>query len=409
MSMAQEVYKQSTVPNIVPMKIAGQSINFKVRRKTDYVRKDGTAQIYLDCFVNKERVRIPVDDLTATEKEWNADVGKFRGRSQKAQDANLIIQEYAKRVHEISVKVRLGDVTITKDSFVDHVRNFTISTDFLKFYIWKINERSRGELASGTVRHHKTCYNSFRKFCKGELPFYEINDDLIFRYQQYLRTIGLTESTIDSRIKNLRTYFNCALQQGFKFQFPKRALKGRHFVSNREALSFEQVRMAQTLYHGNIVDDQVRKLLQYFLFACFTGLRYGDIKRLGREHIIGNRIVIVPEKTKKKGRIISIPIPAPAWQYLNRGDGPLFNHVYCNQTTNRYLKTVARLINAKIKLTFHCSRHTFATQFLEHDGKIHVLQNLLGHSAIKETMIYAHVTNKVKEEQMDVFGSAFYK
>jgi site-specific recombinase XerD len=53
------------------------------------------------------------------------------------------------------------------------------------------------------------------------------------------------------------------------------------------------------------------------------------------------------------------------------------------------------------------SRHTFATQFLELGGNIEVLQTLLGHSSLKQTMIYAHVADKRRESQMDNFNNLF--
>jgi len=80
--------------------------------------------------------------------------------------------------------------------------------------------------------------------------------------------------------------------------------------------------------------------------------------------------------------------------------------VISNQKMNANLKKIQPYIKMERgrKLHFHMSRHTFATQFLELGGNIEVLQSLLGHSSLKQTMIYAHVVDKRREDQVDNFN-----
>ena len=49
------------------------------------------------------------------------------------------------------------------------------------------------------------------------------------------------------------------------------------------------------------------------------------------------------------------------------------------------------LLKIHKNVTFHVARHTFATSFLRAGGKVEKLQRLLGHTDIKQTMIYAHI------------------
>ena len=58
-------------------------------------------------------------------------------------------------------------------------------------------------------------------------------------------------------------------------------------------------------------------------------------------------------------------------------------------------------------ISFHSARHTFATLFLEKLNDVAVLQQLLGHSNIRQTMEYVHVSEKKKIEQMKIFDSYF--
>ena len=56
----------------------------------------------------------------------------------------------------------------------------------------------------------------------------------------------------------------------------------------------------------------------------------------------------------------------------------------------------------KKHITFHCSRHTFATLQLEHDTDIYTIKGMLGHTNVKTTQIYAHIVDKSKRNAADV-------
>ncbi len=53
-------------------------------------------------------------------------------------------------------------------------------------------------------------------------------------------------------------------------------------------------------------------------------------------------------------------------------------------------------------LSFHCSRHTFATLQLERDTDIYTIKGMLGHTNVKTTQIYAHIVDKSKRNAADV-------
>ena len=72
-----------------------------------------------------------------------------------------------------------------------------------------------------------------------------------------------------------------------------------------------------------------------------------------------------------------------------------------NQKTNSYLKEIADLCGIKKKLTFHLARHTFATMSLSKGVPIESVSKMLGHTNIRTTQIYARITNKKIEHDME--------
>ena len=70
--------------------------------------------------------------------------------------------------------------------------------------------------------------------------------------------------------------------------------------------------------------------------------------------------------------------------------------VISNQKLNAYLKEIADICGIKKNLTFHLARHTFATHLLEQGTDLRTIQELMGHTDIKTTAIYLHVSNAYK-------------
>lgn len=138
-----------------------------------------------------------------------------------------------------------------------------------------------------------------------------------------------------------------------------------------------------------------------FLFSCFTGLAYIDIKNLKRQNIIFNEgIFWIKSRRTKTGIEASVPLLHPAKSILekyNQGwvqspeNHSLF-HMISNQKMNAYLKEIAVCSQIKKVVTFHLARHTFATTVaLLNSVPIETVSKMLGHSRITMTQHYSRV------------------
>ena len=139
------------------------------------------------------------------------------------------------------------------------------------------------------------------------------------------------------------------------------------------------------------------------MFSCFTGLRISDIQKLKQDDYFENYIIFIAQKTNK---IQKIPLNKTAQNFINT-EGTLFDDDFRDQTINDYLKDIARICGIKKRVTFHVGRHTFATQFLITGGKVEVLQKLMGHSKMETTMIYVHIVDTQKEDQISQMDTIF--
>lgn len=147
-----------------------------------------------------------------------------------------------------------------------------------------------------------------------------------------------------------------------------------------------------------------------FIFSCFTGLAYIDVSNLTPDHIVtlGDKqwIMTQRQKTSVETNILLLDIPKaiidkycdnPAYP---KRENKLFP-ILSNQKMNAYLKEIADLCGIKKNLTFHLARHTFATMSLSKGVPMESVSKMLGHTNIKTTQIYARITNKKIEHDME--------
>ena len=145
-----------------------------------------------------------------------------------------------------------------------------------------------------------------------------------------------------------------------------------------------------------------------FLFACHVGLRLSDIETLrwGGIHEVGNCLKIIKTQIKT-GTIVEIPINTEARRILEQLDSKDrgFNLKSRSAIAND-LKKWAEAADINKHLTFHVSRHTFATQTVAAGVGIYTVSKLCGHSSVKTTQIYAHMMDNTLQEGVDMLAKS---
>ena len=136
-----------------------------------------------------------------------------------------------------------------------------------------------------------------------------------------------------------------------------------------------------------------------FLFCCFTGLRFSDVKALRWENIENGVIILRMKKTKE---IVRVPLSDNAKRFLpeTKEKGLIFQIGPLN-TLTRGLKVWAKEAGVNKNLHFHVSRHTFGTLALEHGAAIYTVSKLLGHRNVETTQIYAKVLDEGRKKAVD--------
>lgn len=148
------------------------------------------------------------------------------------------------------------------------------------------------------------------------------------------------------------------------------------------------------------------QLRNAFLFACFTGLRISDIRSLTWADIkTENGQMFISKEMIKTKHIVHVPIGKAAAAYLPQKTHSNVFSLPTESTINVVLKRWAKRAEIDKNISFHTSRHTFATMLLTKGADLYTTSKLLGHTNISTTQVYAEIVNAKRVEAVNLLNN----
>lgn len=371
-------------------------------RDDSYTRKDGLTSLYCTLYIGRQRVRIPVG-VKVKPTNWDSETERVKGNSKDARDANLIINNVKSRVNDIFVNYRLNNRKLTKEIFIREYGSNCDYADFWEFMEKELKKR-KGVISNNTYNAQASTLKKFREIMPG-LQFYDITDETIRDLKKLLKSkYENNPNTIAKNLTTLKIYIGIAIRKKLMEENPFRIERIKRVNPNQIWLTDKELSKLVEVYKNEELPANMHKVLQYFLFSCFTGFRLSDVKNFRMEQVKGDFIIVNPIKTKLvNNEMVTIPITVPIKKLLKdvapSNDKFVFD-CFADQVTNRILKKIASAAGINKDISFHSARHTFATFFLDKTDDLASLQKLLGHSRITQTMVYVHLTEGKKVQQM---------
>ena len=228
-----------------------------------------------------------------------------------------------------------------------------------------------------------------------------VDKDYLLGWLRFLQK-NLSESTVHTYFSNLGTALNRAYRDDLIPVNPMTKIdpsdKAHKPESIREYLTLDEVRdLAGTACANEAVK-------QAFMFACFTGLRLSDLERLEWPMIARTEEGWqVQERQTKTGFPVYVPLSANAVEWLPemKNEGRVWKLPSRNEV-GIYLKAWVTAAGITKKITFHCSRHTYATLLISYGADIYTVSSLLGHRDVATTRIYAKIVDEKKRKAVDL-------
>lgn len=231
----------------------------------------------------------------------------------------------------------------------------------------------------------------------GEKSVESMDGEKLRAYFLYcINTLKLSENTIHSRMNALKFYFEQVLgREKIFLEIPRP--KKPSILPNVLAVS-EVERLFSTL------ENLKHKTMIYLAYSA--GMRVSEVVDIKVSHIHSARMVINLKGAKgKKDRTVKLSVGIlellRKYYSVYKPKDWLFEGQYGGQYSARSIQAVFQKakIRARVSpnVSFHSLRHSYATHLHERGTDIKLIQELLGHSDIKTTLRYTHVSNRALE------------
>lgn len=356
---------------------------------------NGSVSVYLAINVNGRRTYDYLKLYLVPETDQTA----------KLQNRQTMEAVYAIKAQRI-LQITNGAAGIKKD-----LRNKMRLVDWLKIY----QDRQVNKGKRGAKRWVRTMifviegYDGGKDATLADIDHQWLTDFMIYLMNDYVtyKKTKLTNGTVDNYLRCLKAAFNVAVEEGIMPTNPMLALDRSHLKGTtyeREFLSVEEVK--------KLIDTPCRRpdIKGAFLFSCFCGLRISDVRSLQWKHVVtaGEKMYLKITQFKTR-RPLTIPLSRQAIKWMpERADAGEDDYIFPPLSKNMtVLDDWAKEAGINKHITFHVSRHTFATMELTMGADIYTTSKLLGHTSVATTQIYAKVINSKKEEAVSLLDSAF--
>lgn len=395
----------------------GNNINVLFWLNKSKLNKKGMAPLLLRITYRNDRKQLATGFSIAPSK-WDGVKCRAKGKDQLTTAINEYILTTEARLKELfTSQLKQGDVFLDKiiDKFLGKdEENYTLM-QLIRYQMQHMEARVGKDYAIATIRKYKVTVGKLDKFLWKHLEKKDIRlKDLSLKFIQEFDLFMKTElrndhNTTVKHIKNLKTFINVAIANGWMDRNPFIAFKAPYKLKEKVFLNEAELALLKAKkFHL----ERLSLVRDLFLFQCYTGLAFSDMANLkGRDVTIGIDgnpwIITYRQKTNIR---CSIPLLPPALRILDQYN-PRYKQeldkqllpMYSNQKYNSYLKEIADFCGIVKELSSHAGRRTFATTVALANGiSIETIRSVIGHTQTsKITYQYAAVTDMKVSVEME--------
>jgi site-specific recombinase XerD len=387
--------------------------------RTNHTNAEGKNPIVLRIIFRSERRDI-FTGLHCDAKEWDAKAARLKRLNKQAGAFNANLDLIQRKAYEVFEQLKYSGLDFTLDELVDKIKGKeerpTLLMDYLEEEKERMKKRLLVDITPATYDKYRRSASHVQHFLTTEYkvknyPLQRIDVTFLEKYFQYLRaTRSISHNSAVKYITFFKTILMPAIRAGIFKQDPFKDIKLKQKPVFKGYLTKEEMEL---LSGAELKSKDLDRIRDIFLFSCYTGLAYSDVKQLSRHHIQkdGDATYFIRKPRQKTGQESIIPLLPAAQRILKKysltKDFRDFQwHVSANQKMNQRLKTIGTLAGISKELHMHLARHTFATTVTLSNGvPIESVSSMLGHASLKQTQHYAKIiSQKLKGDMAKISG-----
>ena len=397
------------------------SVLFFVKRTKTNV--DGLLPIFIRVTVNGARIEFSTKRFTTSEK-WSVEGNRMKGTSAETKATNSFLDTLKAKVYDYQQQLIREDEVVNAENMRNKIMGIEKRSHMLVGIFKQHNEEIKAlvgkDFATATYTRYETSLKHTVDFLQwkykvSDIDIRKINHETVTSYEFYLKSVRkCNQNTTAKYIKNFGKIVRICLANGWITRDPFVNYKCKIIEVERAFLSKEEI---EIMFNKEFATDRLNQVKDIFLFSCFTGLAYVDVKKLSYKNIgfgvDGEKWIFINRtKTDTRSNIPLLPIASTILEKYK--DHPqVINEdkllpILSNQKMNSYLKEIADVCEINKELTFHIARHTFATTVTLSNGvPIESVSKMLGHRNLKTTQHYAKILDLKVSDDMKVLREKF--
>lgn len=386
--------------------------------------RNGELPIFARITVSGQQSELYIGRSVAPEL-WDQKRNVATGRAKKELELNKYLENIRTRFNEIHNMLlrenKLVNPKVLRDHYLGTVEKPMMLCDvFREVNKQRKEEFERGDICAATLGRWERCVTYLEEFMEltqntKDIPIKEVSRGFIQDFEHFLRMTKQTANNTTVRyLRYLKNVMQYAMAHKWVSEDPFVGKRFKRTVAEREFLTEPEL---QAMMNVDLHEfPRLETVRDTFVFCCFTGLAFCDIKSLQWSDIEKDRDgnMWIRKSREKTGELSIIPmleVPRQiADKYVNHpvavSTGVVLP-VCSNQKMNAYLKEIADLAKITKPLTTHIARHTFASLSLNNHVPLESIQKMLGHSDIKTTQIYAKIQDQTVYEDMQTMRNRF--
>lgn len=391
--------------------------------KSTKANTTGLFPIYVRLTVDGKRFEYSTKKFIDPSK-WSNELSKMKGNSEEARSINGYLDFIRNKINEIQFELLKDGIALNIEEFKNRIvgtqERERLLVPIFEEHNRKIKELVGSEYAAGTLERYETSLKHTKDFLSWKYNVTDINIEkidhaFITEYEFYLRSErNCANNTAVKYIKNFHKIINQCLANGWLNKDPFANYKSKVKEVIREFLTEKDI---EQLINKEFVSERLELVRDIFVFSCFTGLAYIDVKQLTRDNISlgidGDKWIF--KNRQKTDTTSKIPLLPTAQEIIEKyAEHPVCKNekrllpILSNQKMNAYLKEIADVCGINKDLTFHIARHTFATTVTLSNGvPLETVSKMLGHTNLKTTQHYAKILDKKISDDMMVLKEKF--
>jgi site-specific recombinase XerD len=384
---------------------------------------NGLVPIYSRITINGKRFEQSTNRFVEISK-WSSEGNKMKGTSEEARLINNHLDLLKNQIRDAEMELihKKTPVTIEtiKSKLLGIDERARMLVPIFQDHNNKIKELVGKEYAPGTLERYTTSLKHTIEFMQwkynvSDIDITKIDHAFVTDYEFWLRSVrNCANNTAVKYLKNFNKIIKLCLANDWLDKNPFANYKSKVKEVERVYLTEEEI---QSIIEKDFKTERLSLVRDIFLFSCFTGLAYIDVKNLTKSHISygidGEKWIFTHrQKTESASKIPILPVTQMIIdKYENH---PQCNNedkllpILSNQKMNAYLKEIASVCEIEKELTFHIARHTFATTVTLTNGvPIESVSKMLGHKNLRTTQHYAKVLDRKVSEDMKILKDKF--